>query len=795
MILSRNIFYCIALSLSTFGVEARNVTSLNFNWQFVDSEGKQTMVNIPHDYQIGQPWIAPDENEHADNTDMAANIKSRLSARAFKECTKGTYTKELTIDKSLKGRRILLDFEGIMLFGDIYLNGELIGSTDYGYLGFEIDITNKVKWNEPNTLKVVADTGAPNNSRWYTGGGIIRDVNLIDTNQDTYIARHGVWVTTPVVTADSACVEVNAEVFTKEQVKASVTIRDKDGKVVSQSENQLKVSPKQRLAEYQIASITIDKPLLWDCDNPNMYTAEVSIINQKGEVVDEFKRSFGVRSIEYSPEFGLKLNGKKVLLKGVANHHTLGAVGAAAYPRAIENHIKLFKAFGINHIRTSHNPYSEQFLDLCDRYGILVVDELYDKWLTQYAGGRREWTALWQENVPEFVKRDRNHPSVIMWSLGNELQTYTNLPFNDWGVTAYKLQKLLLTKYDNTRPVTVAMHPRGRSLWTDSIPAPLAIETDIASYNYRYMYFPGDSRRYPNMIFYQSEANLSGMGPNFFEPDNSKVVGLAYWGMIDYLGESMGWPAKGWTNGVFDISLQPKPRAYFLKSMFSDVPTVHVCVAGSMSGASSWNGVKMESKQLSDHWNYTKGEKLDITVFTNAQEVDLRINGRSVGRKSNPVEDPKHRNQLIWDNVEYEAGNIEAIAYNDGKKVASHKIKTAGRFSKLVTETDKEQWIADGEDLKYIRVKAVDASGTIVPSVSDKLTFEVEGDATIIAADNGDLTSNENYTAHERNLYNGTALVILRAGQSASNVTLKVKSDAKTATLKLTTEASQMSSN
>ncbi len=281
---------------------------------------------------------------------------------------------------------------------------------------------------------------------------------------------------------------------------------------------------------------------------------------------------FGIRDIKFSPEFGFKLNGKKVLLKGIANHHTLGALGAAAYPKAIEKRLRLIKDFGFNHVRTSHNPYSTDFLNICDSLGILVVDELYDKWLKQYSGGRKDWTAQWQHDLPEWIKRDRNHPSVIMWSLGNELQGYSNLPFNDWGVTAYRLQKTLLERYDTTRQVTVAMHPRYRSLETDSLPAPLARETDIASYNYRYMYFPGDSRRFPDMIFYQSEANRSGMGPNFYEPDNDRVIGLAYWGMIDYLGESAGWPAKGWEQGVFDMSLQPKPEAWFIKRAQAEIP-------------------------------------------------------------------------------------------------------------------------------------------------------------------------------------------------------------------------------
>ncbi len=769
--------FCAAFLWAALSLPARDRISLNRGWTFQDEEGQCSVVDLPHDYQIGQPWVVPGIDERPDESDGAANVKSRLSARAFKECTRGVYTRSLVIPDSLCGKRLLLDFEGMMLTGDVYLNDTLVGGTDYGYLGFEIDITDRVLPGE-NRLKVVTDTGAPNNSRWYTGGGLYREVHLVATDRTDYIARHGVWVVTPRVSAEAALVDVYAEVEAREPVEATVVLRDPAGKEVGRQITRLNVSPKQRLAEYKVASVELRQPALWDCDTPNLYTAEVIVLHADGSEADRFTRTFGVRSVEFSPEFGLKLNGKKVLLKGIANHHTLGALGAAAYPKAIEKRLLLLKEFGFNHVRTSHNPYSEQFLDLCDRYGLLVVDELYDKWLTQYAGGRKEWTSLWQHDVPEWVKRDRSHPSVIIWSLGNELQTYPNLPFNDWGVTAYRLLKTLLLRYDETRPVTVAMHPRGRSLWTDSIPAPLALETDIAAYNYRYMYFPGDGRRYPDKIFYQSEASLGMMGANFFEPDNSRVLGLAYWGMIDYLGESLGWPAKGWVDGVFDIFLQSKPRAWLLRSMFKEEePVVHVAVQEEEPAVRDWNGIALGSRQLTDHWNRQPGDTLNLTVFTNAAEVDLRLNGRSLGRQVNPVDNPKQRNQLTWTGVAYQPGKLEAVAYNKkGKEVARHALETAGEAVKLVLTPDTLPWTADGQDLQHVRVTAVDSKGRIAPWAEDEITFSVEGDARIVATDNGDMACDERHTSPERSLYHGSALVIIRAGSQAGKVTLKARS-------------------
>jgi beta-galactosidase len=492
--------------------------------------------------------------------------------------------------------------------------------------------------------------------------------------------------------------------------------------------------------------------------------------------------------MEYSPDFGLKINGKKVLLKGIANHHSLGDLGAAAYPRAMEKRILLLKEFGYNHIRTSHNPYSKSLLDLCDKYGILVVDELYDKWLTQYTGGRTPWTQLWQTDIPEFIKRDRNHPSVVMWSLGNELQTYPNLPYEDWGVTPYRMQKPLLLRYDNTRPVTVAMHPRGRNPQTDSLPAPLVLETDIAAYNYRYMYFPGDSRRFPNMIFYQSEANTSNMGPNFFEMNLDKVVGLAYWGGIDYLGESQGWPAKGWAQGVFDLSLQPKPIAYLVKSMFTDKPTVHIGIIEQLDKDNIWNGVNVGTAHMSENWNRNDGDKVSLYTYTNAEEVELFVNGKSVGTKKNS-DNPRERDKIKWDNVNYESGYIEAVARKGGAVVARHKLETTGKAVALKVVPDELDWNADGTDLKHVRVYAVDKKGRTVYDANEQLTFSIEGDAKVVATSNGDITSDEMSNSTSRKLFHGQAMVIIRAGKTPGSITLKTSANEyKTVSTKLQTK-------
>lgn len=779
---------------------ARDTISLDRGWQFhrgdvsdvnmlKNLQANDEVVNLPHDFLIGQDWVAPDASERPDNSDAGSNVRSRLSPRGFKEMGIGWYRYELTPKAEWKGKRILLDFQGIMLVGDVYLNGKRIGGTDYGYLGFDVDVSKLLKFGEVNEIAVKADTRNPNNSRWFTGAGLYRDVNLIVTDKDLFFPRHPLFIRT----VNNQEVKIRANIFNQQKkVKApgtfipvEVRILDAEGHVVAQQKTDVDFNAKWRDREYELPAIKIENAKLWSCDTPYLYTAEVTLYDNEGKVADQIREPFGVRTIEMNPQHGLLVNGKKVLLQGFANHHTLGALGAAAYPRAIEKRLKMMKEFGFNHVRTSHNPYSEDFLRLCDRLGILVVDELYDKWLAQYAGGRVDWESLWQKDIPEWVKRDRNHPSVVLWSLGNELQQYSNLPFNDWGVTAYELQKQLLHRYDDTRLTTVAMHPRYRNLDTDSIPADLAVATEVNSYNYRYMYFPGDMKRYPEKTFYQSEASTAAMGPNFYEMDRDKVLGLAYWGAIDYLGESMGWPVKGWNQGIFDLSLQPKPDAYFVKSMFSDEPTVHIGIIEKAGGNVQWNGINVSAGKLSENWNREAGEKVSLYTYTNGDEVELFLNGKSLGVKKNS-DDPKLRARIKWDGIAYAPGTLLAVARKKGKVVARHQIETTGEAVALKMVPDAETWHADGQDLMHVRVYAVDKKGRRVMNLKDKnafckLTFTVKGDADIVAVDNGNIYSDElhvgkkqlNKTA-ERALYQGSALVILRAGTQPSKVELTV---------------------
>ena len=786
---------CCAMTLSA---AQREVVDMNRGWFFKLGKSQPTVtmaevagwqrINVPHDFQIEQPWVAPAADEKADNSDAGANIRSRLSSRGFKEMGEGWYVKSFTPSADKKGQRVLLDFQGIMYVGDVYLNGKRIGGTDYGYVGFEIDITKELKYGQENTIAVRCDTGRPKDSRWYTGGGLFRDVKVVYTDPQLYFLRHPLYITTE--NNNKVNISANVQCNTKQNnVTMQVTITAPDGSVVSDKKYDLKRNRNYRYGqEIAISAIDLPNAQLWDCEHPNLYTAKVTLYKEDGTVCDEATSRFGVRTIEMVPGKGMLLNGKKVLLKGYANHHTLGALGAAAYPRAIEKRIKMMKEFGLNHIRSSHNPYSESFLDICDENGILFVDELYDKWNDQYVGaGRAHFRDLWQDHVEEFIKRDRNHPCVVMWSLGNELQSYNDQPFNDFGVTQFKLMKTLIQRFDNTRKVTVAMHPRYRNWETDSLPCDLAMATDIQAYNYRYMYFPGDGKRFPWMNFYQSEASVSAMGENFFAMDRDKVIGMAYWGAIDYLGESQGWPAKGWVQGVFDISLEPKPKAYYMKSFFKDdEPLVHIAVTEDAGGV-MWNGVQIGNEGQSDHWNRKASDTLSITTYTNADEVELFVNGKSYGTKKNDKASAKMRNQIRWNNVIYQNGYCEAVARTDGKVVARHKIETTGKPVALKIDTDNANWKADGIDLQHLRIYAVDSKGRRVYTAVGDVKVEVNSKAaTLVAMGSGNQMSDELHVTDHRMLFNGSVQAILRSGIDGGDVNITATCDGlKPAKIKL----------
>ncbi|WP_394466056.1 glycoside hydrolase family 2 TIM barrel-domain containing protein [Mariniflexile sp. HNIBRBA6329] len=738
------------------------------NFTFDDSDWRK--LDLPHDFQIEQPW------------DSTAN-----RGRGYKALGEAWYRKTFKADSNWIGKRILLDFEGIMLSGEVWLNGKKIGGMPYGYLGFEADISHIIRYDTANVVAVRSTTEG--NSRWYTGGGIFRDVHLV-IKDSISIARHGVFITTPKITDQNAEVSVQVEVAGIKDKELDVEIIAKifspEGKQVA--ETKIFAPQKTRLLEVEVPlpKINIANPQLWSCETPNLYSAEVELV-LNGEVIDKLTEKFGIRTIEFSKEFGLKLNGKKIFLKGVANHHDLGAVGAAAYETSIERMMDKLKAFGFNHIRTSHNPYSESFFKLADEKGILIVDELYDKWGSIAAwAGSAPWNDIWYDNIKEWVKRDRNHPSVIMWSFGNELQFQEerwNWPTTDWGVTTYRIMDVVAKRYDPTRKTTVAMYPArakgikrhdpGFNDIENIVPPELSTVTDIASYNYEWDDYQEYLKHDPNLIIYQSEAVTNELAAPYFGMDRDKMIGLAYWGAIEYWGESQGWPRKGWNYSFFNHAMEPFPQAWLTKSIFNDEPLVHIGVVDSEGEKKMWNDVLVGQKVISSHWNRQQGEKYNLYTYTNTEEVELFVNGKSIGVQKNSP-DVSKRNTIYWKDVPYESGSIKAVARNNGKVVAEHELETTGNAVALKIEYENEDWNADGMELQYVKVYAIDSKGRKVPTATGEVTFDVSGPVHIIAVDNGNHSSNDLFDGNKKDLHYGFAMAILRAGQTAGKVKIKV---------------------
>ena len=794
---------------------SRTSIDFNFGWDFeLDGwEGAARKVDLPHDFQMEMPW-----REEAGG------------GRGFKPMGAARYRNTFVTDAAWSGQRVFLDFEGIMCVGDVWVNGERAASSEYGYLGFEIDVTDRLRpAGEANTVEVWASTGRENGSRWYTGGGLCRPVR-ITTHPMRAIARHGIFVTTPHVSAESATVRVQVELegfrydnsgtfgnagekgwtpTEMQPVEAVVTLRAPDGTIAGEARCDVPLRDYRARTEFALPDLTLQKPALWDIDAPQLYTAEVRLVEstrdgtrepgcearesgcgaRESEIIDRDSVRFGIRKAEFSPEFGFRLNGRKVFLKSMSNHADYGAVGTAQFPRAIGRELRRMKEFGFNAVRCSHNPYAEAFYDIADEIGLLVVDEFTDKWCRgDFCWmGRKPFLEVWPELMAEWIRRDRNHPSVILWSLGNELQQtedFAGYDTGDWGVTTYRMMDVFVKRLDPTRPTTVGLFPAhaGAVYLKDPRyhekpirPPELSDVTDVASFNYRYEDYPDYFKWNPGLILFQSEASTSRWLEPFFGMDRDRTVGLSWWGAIEYWGESNGWPKKGWNYSFFSHTLEPRPQAWLIRGgLVADVPLTRIGIVDDNGERLVWNDIHSGQFVLSENWNprgdARDSESLtrDVFVFSNAEEVELLLNGKSLGTKATEA------NVAKWEGVAYAPGRLEARGSNG----SAHAIETTGAAARLeVVEETPGDWSADGADLKYLRIYAVDAEGRRVPDATNRLAVTVEGDATLLALDNGDHYTNEPFAVSEKAMKDGFLLAILRAGRTGGRVNVAISAD------------------
>lgn len=796
--------------LSTYA--AHKCELFNFDWKFQQGnpEGAERAdyddsawrsLDLPHDYQFEQPWDAKED-----------------PGRGFKRMCEGWYRKVFTLPETLKGRRIVLDFEGVMYVCDVYVNGKLVASHEYGYTGFEADISKVVNYGGENVVAVYSNTGPKNGSRWYTGGGIYRNVWL-KVGNDTRIARHGLYVETHpssslqgesgvyahennqsnhALSASMAgegawhvLAQVQVERWQKHHINICTRVKDSSGKVVASAECGMPDHTTQNNTEVMLPPMEVKNPALWDLVSPNLYTLE-ALLMEDGVVIDSISDQFGFRTIEYGPDFGFKLNGKKVFLAGIANHHDLGAVGVAAFPDAIERQLRQLKDFGFNAIRCSHNPYSEDLYRICDRIGLLVVDELIDKWSDKdYWGGRKPFMQIWPNLIQEWVKRDRNHPSVVLWSLGNELQTNSNwygYQTDDWGITTYRIFDQMVKRYDKTRPTTVAMFPARAGAQRNTpdfktylVPPELACVTEVASFNYQWDAYHGYYDFKPDLILFQSEAVTNQLQQPFYGMDRQRGVGLCWWGAIEYWGESSGWPKKGWNYSFFSHTLRPYPQAYLIKSCIQpDEPVVRIGVVDGEGESLEWNDIRVGQQRINQNWNQPEGSHPNVFTYTNADEVELIYNGHSLGVQKNDTTNIAKRNIILWSGIDYgKGGKLTAIARTNGQEVARNEIETTGKAVALKIETDPLSASSSSPlaSLKYLNIYAVDAKGRVVPDATDEVSVKVDGAAAFLALDNGDHYTNDLFRdVTTKKMQTGYMQCIVRGKRDAGKVTLTVTS-------------------
>lgn len=764
----------------------------NFGWRFSlgNPEGAERTdyddsdwrtLDLPHDYQFEQPWA---ENEN--------------KGRGFKRMCEGWYRKTFNVPESLKGRRVLLDFEGVMYVSDVYVNGKKVASNEYGYTGFEADITKAVHYGGNNVVAVYSNTGAVNASRWYTGGGIYRNVWLDATN-DTRIARHGLYVTTE---GEKVKVQVQVVGWQRHDIKVVTRVKDSQGQVVAEAERTMPDHTIQNNTEVQMPDMAVSAPKLWDIDSPELYSVEATLV-ENGVTIDSVADRFGFRTIEYGPDFGFKLNGRKVFLAGIANHHDMGAVGVAAYRSAVERQLRTLKSFGYNAIRCSHNPYSDDFYRIADEVGLLVVDELIDKWSDKdYWGGRKPFMSIWPELIKEWVKRGRNHPSVVLWSLGNELQTrsdWSGYQTDDWGITTYRIFDQMVKRYDRTRPTTVAMFPARAGAQRNTpdfktylVPPELACATEVASFNYQWDAYHGYYDHQPDLILFQSEAVTNQQQQPFYGMDQKRGVGLCWWGAIEYWGESNGWPKKGWNYSFFSHTLQPFPQAYLIKACVQpEEKLVHIGVVDGKGESLEWNDIKVGQQKISRNWNQKAGSHPNVFTYTNADEVELFYNGKSLGVQKNDTTVIAKRNVILWSGIDYgQGGKLIAVARTAGKEVARDVLETTGKAVTLKVVEEEKGWTADGMQLKYLNIYAVDSKGRTVPDAADSVRVEVAGEAQFVALDNGDHYTDELFLdVKSKKMLSGYAQCILRSTRKGGKVKVKVTSPTlKSANLTLETK-------
>jgi beta-galactosidase len=745
---------------------------------FFDDSG-WAAVNLPHDWSI--------EDLPGTNSPFDSNATSQVSGGFTTDGT-GWYRKSFTLPSDQNGRRVVLQFDGAYMNAAVWLNGKSLGTHPYGYTPFWFDVTKEVSFAATNILAVkISNVGE--NSRWYSGSGLYRHVWLKFLDP-VHVAQYGINLTTPQISPDAAQIRAQMELANQGPSNAPIRLVNRvvssRGEEAARSETDESIGPKN--SKEVTLELTVTNPVLWSVEQPVLYT-NITEIFRDGRLADRVTTPFGIRQTSFDVEKGFCLNGRPLKLKGGCLHGDNGPLGAASYDRAEERKVEILKASGFNAVRCAHNPPAPAFLDACDRLGILVLDEAFDTWSIgkkpfDYSLYFNDW---WQKDVRSMIERDRNHPSVILWSIGNEIPGKT-MP--SMVATAHDLAAFV-RKLDPTRPVTAAVNGLG----PDEDPFFAAL--DVGGYNYAVGGDHGikdiysvDHRRVPGRIMVCTESYpLETFGSWMAVLDNPCVIGDFVWTGWDYLGEaSIGW--RGYDQfqnffpwnlaycGDIDICGWRRPQSFYRQTLWQPDQLSLFVQSPEPSFPENPRRVfwsKWHFDDLRAGWNWkTNGKKpLTVTVYSSCQEAELFLNGKSLGRKPT---DRSTEFKAVWP-VPYAPGTLEAAGYDAGQKVANTALRTAGNPRHIRLTADRGQLHAAGEDLSYVTVELVDAQGVVNPNADKLVHFEIKGPGTIVGVGNANPVSLESCQTPARKCWHGRCLVIVKAGGQPGQIVLRATAD------------------
>jgi len=706
----------------------------------------------------------------------------------------GWYRKIFRVSDEWKGKKVSIYFEGVYMNSEVFINGKSLGVYPYGYSSFSYDLSPYLDFNNENVIAVRVDNSQQVNSRWYSGSGIYRHVWMITTNA-VHVADLGVSITTPDVSTQKATVQIKTliknETCSTQSVVVSSRLQAPNSKNTGNSQIKVELPANSEKEITQI--IKVSDPLLWTPDAPHLYNAQVQLLQNK-YVVDQKSTNFGIRSIKFTPENGLQLNGKTVKLNGGCMHHDNGCLGAAAFDRAEERKVELLKEAGFNAVRTSHNPPSEAFLNACDRLGLLVMDEAFDCWRSgknkfDYATYFDRW---WKRDLDEMVLRDRNHPSIIMWSIGNEI-------VERGSPEAVKTARMLanaVKEIDTTRPVTSAIVEAGKD-WAalDSLMA----AHDVGGYNYHLWNAPSDHQRVPSRVIVQTESYPKDAFPNWkLVQNNNYVIGDFVWTAVDYLGESgIGrWyysgdvPGEHWEHDLFpwhgaycgdiDITGWRKPISHYRSMLYNNTEKLYMAVRepapNPLEIKTTWWAVWPTWESWT--WPAYEGKDINVEVYSKYPTVRLYLNNKLIGEK--PTTDEQEFKATFT--VPYSPGQLKAVGLENGKEMESTILQTSGDAAKIQLTADRKEIAANGQDLCYVNIDMTDKDGVLQPNAANLLHFTIEGPGTIAGVANADMKDTDPYEGNMRKAWHGRALVVIKSTHDAGDIKLTVSSSGLPAT-------------